>query len=83
MACQIETLVKFGQSLLAGANIDSVLPEILELVIQDTGAERGRIELCGIDGEPSFRAVREHGQHADTTTLIKPATRFRCMRRRN
>lgn len=40
MPSLIETLTKFGQSLLAGAEIEYALPDVLELVIQDTKAER-------------------------------------------
>lgn len=61
----IETLLKFGQSLLAGAEIENALPDVLELVIQDTKAERGRIELFGQNGDRPFRAAREEGRNLD------------------
>ncbi len=65
MSGLIETLLKFGESLLACAEIESALPNVLDLVIQDTHAERGRIELCSKNGNRPLRAAREKGRSLD------------------
>lgn len=65
MAHRIKTLLESGKSLLENASIHLVLPEILDKIIADTGAERARIELYGEDGH----AVLQRGRSKEGKDL--------------
>jgi transcriptional regulator with GAF, ATPase, and Fis domain len=61
MTSYFEKLVEFCKSIFASADIEKLLPIILDLVIDETHAKRSKIVLYGDDGEMLFnRGRRRH-----------------------
>ncbi|MGH7602087.1 MAG: sigma 54-interacting transcriptional regulator, partial [bacterium] len=56
------TLLQIYRLLLEAEDVYERLPEILDLVIQGTNAERGQIELYDEKGEPYFLKARKNGR---------------------
>jgi len=56
------TLLQIYRLLLETEDVYQLLPEILDLVIRGTNAERGQIELYDETGEPRFQKARKGGK---------------------
>lgn len=62
------TLFEIGKALVAETDLDTLLPILMDKVIEQTGAERGMITVLGDRGELLFETAR----HLDKKDLEKP-----------
>ncbi len=62
------TLFEIGKALVAETDLDTLLPILMDKVIEQTGAERGMITVLGDQGELLFETAR----HLDKKDLAKP-----------
>lgn len=61
MTSNIKVAFEFMKSILAEADIDILLPVIMDLVIQETNAERCQVLLYSDSGEILFNRGRKKG----------------------